>query len=203
MDSQKTGLAVLARIPDLNDGEHHTEAEQPRGLRLLASSGRLIGQAASIKLLAGMTLFLLVGAVLPFCISKTCPPEKSPPAMESLATWEPQSAKALAEVGGAKSETAPTNVASGPAARIPAAAERLSAPLAVPPTAEANSKPQAVPSVAESLMSSTPWPTPAHAETDTNRPAVRSTEYEADARARNGQRAPDAHFEGTIEGTRR
>jgi hypothetical protein len=76
MDQHKTALPVLARFPDLCD---HTPAEHDgsSGLGLLASSGRLIGQTLSIKLLAGTALFLLVGAVLPFCIGKSSPPADS------------------------------------------------------------------------------------------------------------------------------
>ena len=61
-----------------------------KGWSLLASSGRLIGQAMSIKLLAGMTLFLLVGAVLPFCLGQKSPPADPSPAGDTLSTWQPK-----------------------------------------------------------------------------------------------------------------
>jgi len=211
MNQQRSGLAVLARFPDLNGGKPHARADEAKGWRLLVSSGRLVGQATSIKLLAGVTLFLLVGAVLPLCIGKGSPPVNPPPAGDALSTWHPRGAETSAPSVPGKSETAALTVASRPAVRVSATAEPSSAPATLPPTAEPKREPPAVPTVAESLMMSN-WPGPARANpqparaggeaspADANRPGARSTEYQADARAGDRQPAPvAAQFEGTIE----
>jgi len=215
MNHQKTGLAVLARFPDVHDGEKpQAGANEAKGWGLLASSGRWISQALSIKLLAGMTLFLLVGAVLPFCIGKNSPPAEPSPAGDSVSTWHPKPAGASAKAAPAQTETVAMTVARRPV-RISATAEHSPAPAALPPTAETPREPPAASTVAEAMMSNwsppasaDPQPTMPGAETssaDANRPAaVRSTEYQADARAGHRQGEPAAaRFEGTIEGTKR
>jgi hypothetical protein len=85
MSQQEIRLTVLARIPDLNGSGHVDRAGGSCELGL-PRAGRLLGQAVSCKLLAGITLFLLVGAAIPFSISKSgtsataTPPSSSPSA---------------------------------------------------------------------------------------------------------------------------
>jgi hypothetical protein len=227
MDRRKTGLMVLARFPDLNEADPHAGDDKAKGLGLLASGSRLFGQAASIKLLAGMTLFLLVGAVLPFCIGigKNPPPANlsaanSLPAGDSLSTWQPRGdAAALEPTTVAPAAAAPTTVASAepdtvaltvarrPVAPASATAEQSPTPAAVGPTTENKREPQTASTVADAGMSS--WQPPAeanqqlgangvNASADPSRPMARSTERVADARA--GQQPGAAPVAAKFEG---
>lgn len=124
MNQQKTRLTVLARFPDLNEGQYQTEVcRESKGFSgILAASGRLIGQAVAAKLLAGMAMFLLVGAVLPCCISKNPSPSDSPvaSAVVSAATTILKTEPALP-------------AAPRPAVRVVAATVAASAPAKLPP----------------------------------------------------------------------
>jgi hypothetical protein len=189
MSPERRGLPVLARFPDLNDGKLQAGADKAKGWGLLASSRRLIGQAMSFKLLAGMALFLLIGAILPW-IGRDTRPVNSPPVGDATATWHPRGSEASAEAAPAKCETVAMTVAQRLPVRICAAAELLPAPAMLPPTAEIKREPQAAPTVAESLMSN--WTPPARVDLQPARPGVealtegvnppvaaRSTEYQA------------------------
>jgi hypothetical protein len=191
MVHKDTEVPVLARFPDVNDTTSDHRAHTTKGVGLLASTGRLIGQATSIKLLAGTALFLIVGAVLPFCIGKS-PPANLSPAGDSLTEMQPNSSGATPETTPDAGEAAAL-IAGRPAVRVIATKEPSSAPAAIPPSAEANGKLQAG-SASEASLSSR-WPTPAPAELQSpnvggptlqpgvNQPAaVRQAEYEADAR---------------------
>ena len=174
MDQHKIALPVLARFPDLNDGTHHSEHNRTTGLGLLTSSGRLIGQTLSVKLLAGTALFLLVGAVLPFCIGKNPPPADSSPA--GTATAQHQSA-----------ETTPE---SPRAVRLTVAEGTSSAPAVLSPLPDTNGKLQPSPASDSPLMSRStpdnPQPTGCRGrdpQPGVDRPAIpRPAEYEADSR---------------------
>jgi hypothetical protein len=214
MNQRRTGLAVLARFPDLNDGKPQAGAGEAKGWGLLASSGRLISQGMSIKLLAGMTLFLLVGAILPFLgkdsPSANSPPANSSPAGDALLTWHPRGADTPAEAAPVQRETVATTVARRPAVRVSAIAGQSPPPATLPQAVEPKHEPQAAPRVADAGMSD--WPGPARADqqpanaglvasqANANRPAARSTEYEADARAGHRPGEPvAAKFDGNIE----
>ena len=151
MDQHRTELRVLARFPDLNDGNHDLGAHKATGFGLLASGGRLIGQTTWIKLLAGTVLFLLVGAVLPFCIGKNSPPANSSVVSDSVATAQPDSAKAEAAPA-ASDIVAPT--AFRPAVHVAANKEPSSGRRCFRHPPRRNPKPP--------LMSR--WPNPATAE---------------------------------------
>lgn len=181
MDEFNTNIPVLARFPELDKGTSGPKAN-PAPLGLLASSGRLINQAASAKLLAGITLFLLVGAVLPWCIGKSCPPADSS-ASSAKATVNPKLARDAAEAQKAI-------VAAQPAVRL--AANTGTSPAPVPPTPEVKRKPQESLAAQPPLMKS-PFNAPAQlppanytgpaAASGGNQPApVRPAQYEADAR---------------------
>jgi hypothetical protein len=73
MEQQENRLTVLARIPDLNGGGvegTHATARHSNGF---LPPYRILGQSISCKLLAGLTLFLLVGAAIPLSIYKNKP----------------------------------------------------------------------------------------------------------------------------------
>jgi hypothetical protein len=176
MDQHKTALPVLARFPDLSDHTHQTEHNKTTGIGLLASSGRMIGQTLSIKLLAGTALFLLVGAVLPFCIGKNSPPADSSPAGSPTVT--------------AQDESAITTPEPPRAVRVAVAKEPSSAPEMLSPLPETNGKLQPSPtrdaSLASHLTPDNPLSSSVGGETpqpNVTPPATpRPTEYKADNR---------------------
>jgi hypothetical protein len=204
MVQQKTGVPVLARFPDVNGAESDGGDQQRKGLGLLASSGRLISQTASIKVLAGTALFLLVGAVLPFCIARN--PSVGPSSADDpFLVGQTNSAGALPETVSGTGEAAAL-IASRPAVRVVAAKEPSAAPAVLPSSAEADGKLQASRSPEPALAS--PWPGAASSETQSAKngsaasqpgvgptDAVRQAEYEANVRT---GAAPD-----TDRGTRR
>jgi hypothetical protein len=202
MVQQKTGVPVLARFPDVNGAESDGGSHETKGLGLLASSGRLISQAASIKVLAGTALFLLVGAVLPFCIARN-PSVGSLPTDDPLAAGQTTSATAVPNDVLGTGEAA-TLTASRPAVRVMAAKELSAAPTVLPPSAEGDGRLQ--PSPDAPMMSRWPGATPGDLQSTkaggaTPQPgtgpsdAVRQAEYEANVRA---GAAPDSD-----RGTRR
>ena len=73
MDLQRKKWTVLARIPDLNAAGADGAADEEAGGGLPASTGRLIKQALSFRLLVGTALFLLVAAVMPFALRQEGP----------------------------------------------------------------------------------------------------------------------------------
>ena len=184
MNQHRSAIPLLASFPDLNEDAPDASVNKT-AIGLLASSSRMIGQALSIKLLAGTALFLLVGAVLPFCLSKAHPPADSP-ADNSVATEKARSA-----------EVAPATVSAvAPTANRPpvlvAAKEPSAAPAMLPPSSESQGKPQPIRTADASQVSH--WNPasgelqPAKAGSETSQPGVnrpsaaRPTEYEADAR---------------------
>ena len=152
MNRQKTGQTVLARFPDVN-GETEVQASEPKRQGLLESSGRWISQAMSIKLLAGMTLFLLVGAVLPFCLTQKSPPAGPSTAGDTLSTWQPEREAAPTQAGSGSGEMSGATIARRPIVRVSATSDQLPPPVTLPAPAIARREPSAAPTVAESLMS--------------------------------------------------
>jgi hypothetical protein len=183
MTEHKMAVPVLASFPDVNDVVSVAPGHEAKGLGLLASGRRLVGQALSIKLLAGTALFLMVGAVLPFCIGNKAPADL-PPIQDSLVTVEAKSRNTGAQASAVPDEAAAL-IASRPAVRVVPAKEPSYAPASL--AHEIDSRPQAGPA-ADALQASQ-WPAKTGGELlppDVNRPApVRQAEYEeADARAR-------------------
>jgi hypothetical protein len=145
MDLQEKKPRVLARIPKIvSSVQGQAREETP------LSSGRLIGQALSFKLLGGAALVLVVVAIFAFHGS-------SPSSVPSVAVtpppaWQPSPPAASAEA-------APVWVA--PVATAPASTPAPASPLPMPevrPQPKLAGTPPAPPAAA--LMSA--WPSPAH-----------------------------------------
>jgi hypothetical protein len=187
MQSTERNWTVLARIPDLNAGSD-AAADEETFMGLPASTGRLIKQALSFKLLIGTALFLLVAAVMPFVFGKKAPSADPSPVIDSAAAWHSGSNPALAERLPAGKMSATPAASSRPVAVIPATSERVKPPATVPPLPDKRAPPQ--PRSANGPLWSN-WPNPAHAtakpaggeapRADATQPAtVRPSEYEAD-----------------------
>jgi hypothetical protein len=183
MDRQQTRLQVLARIPCLSSSasSDNKVAQEKKCLGLLASSGRIIGQKISFKLLAGISLFLLVGAVLPAIL-----PRKASLSSESTAS--------CSSVKSSVAEPAVIQpVARRPVVMVSATSERLPPPVVLSPPPETSVKPSA------ELSTWSSWPSPNHSSiqqseagvknspVESDPTKVRSAEYQADVRAGRGQ----------------
>jgi hypothetical protein len=157
MIQPRTGLPVLARFPDVGDETKPKPMGDGEAQRwdFLGSSGRWIGQAMSVKLLAGITLFLLVGAVLPIFLSQKSPPANLVSDDGTLATGQRQQADSPTQTPSDLTDTPAATVACRPPVRVPpVSASDRSLPPASVPRSEGNQRPQSVPpTVAESLMS--------------------------------------------------
>ena len=97
MDAQGRTWTVLARIPDLDVGSDDA-AEEETGMGLPRSTGRLLRQALSFRLLAGAAVLLLIAAVVPLPFpfgAKTSPADPSPTA-DSVTTWHRDSTSSSA-----------------------------------------------------------------------------------------------------------
>jgi hypothetical protein len=209
MNHQRTGVPILARFPDVHDDTKRNTGAIPRGRGLLESSGRWISQAMSVKLLAGMTLFLLVGAVLPFCIGRNADSKDSTAAIplssgDAVSTGQPAQTQTPVEAIPTTSQQVAGGVARRPAVLVSATAEQLPPPVAIPVVPGVKQQPPAIPTVAESLLATPPagdvkhepaaasppmmaseWSPPPGADLQpegTARPDGRSTEYNADTR---------------------
>jgi hypothetical protein len=170
MDQLKTGIPVLASFPELDKGTASPKSDPPV-LGLLASSGRLINQAASAKLLAGITLFLLVGAVLPWCIGKGSS-SADVTASKAKATASPQLVKDAAEA---------QKAAAAVQSAVRVAAKTGTSPGPVPPAPEMKRKPQESLAAQPPMMAS-PWNVPGESAVGNQPAAVRPVQYEADTR---------------------
>ena len=154
MTQQARAVAVLARFPDI--GEH--TKPQPRaggeaqGWSLLGPSGRWIGQAMSIKLLAGITLVLLVGAILPLCLNQKSPTAGPLAGGDALSSRQPGQAESPTANGPAQTRAVATTGAYPPVVRVSATSDQLPPPAILPSTVAAQRQPSP-PTVAESLMS--------------------------------------------------
>jgi len=186
MNEQEINLVVLARIPDLNGSVRAAKVVEK------CDSGRLLGQAISCKLLAGMMLFLLVGAAIPFSIrdKKVAESPKSPsdvlavnrPAMPAAPSIAPKVADVL---------PAPVR----PVVVIPAVPERAAAPTKIPMPLTAKPEPPVAASSETALMSN--WSPPKSVGVDPGKtsetpvvnvppPPVRPVEYQANVPIVNG-----------------
>ena len=120
MDRQTTQPMVLARIPDIATAANMADKEHET---VPTSSGRVIGQSLSFKLLAGVVLLLVVAAVIPFALWKHGQSTDSPSATaEALPAWHPGSPAPSAA-------TAPTWT---PVAAVPASAPIPASPSPMP-----------------------------------------------------------------------
>jgi hypothetical protein len=184
MDSQEKTWTVLARIPDLNAGSDGTAGEETFA-GLPASTGRLIKQALSFRLLIGTAFFLLVAAVIPFVFGKKAPSADPSPATDSATVWHNGSNPASAETLPAE-KILP--MPARPVAVIPATSERSRPPVTVPPLTETKAAPQPRPADPPQFSR---WPNPDHARpqptggegprANANQPAAgHPSEYEAD-----------------------
>jgi hypothetical protein len=148
MDRHQTHPTVLARIPHIKASSRERTRE-----RLPSSSGRLIGQALSFRVLAGVTLLLFAVAILPHSLGfigrrpdssavVQVVPEKMPDAIAP-------SANAVAErsPAAANAQTSVPVPASPPPISVARRPEQIIAESSPPPTE--------APSMSE-------WPNPAH-----------------------------------------
>ena len=147
MDWQETKPAVLARIPDLGVAERRRSRKTPP-----SSSGRVIGQALSFKLLAAAVLLLVAIAVVPFVFRKK--EQSTSPSIAANALPEWQHRPSAPPAGPAPAKTVFVSGLSAPAAPSP-----LPAPGMFPQPKVA-SDPPAVPSGNAEMMSV--WPHPNH-----------------------------------------
>jgi hypothetical protein len=177
MDRETTQPVVLARIPDVaTSANHHEGAKQ-----VPSSTGRVIGQSASFKLLAGVVLLLIVAAVIPYALWKHG--QSAAPAPSATAevppAWHPGTPAASASAAPTWTPVA-TMPASGP---IPASPSPM--PSAAPQPMVASTPPAPAP-IDSALMSA--WPNSTHPvaqESGAEEPrasanqamAVRSPEY--------------------------
>ncbi len=160
MHHQETKLAVLARFPDLSATSSPAGDEKPLAGGILVSTGRMIGQAVSFKLLAGIMLFLVVGAVLPFFVGKDRPAagELSSSDSETIDSTKP--ASELADAATAQGMPLVQPTMRRPVVVVPIAAEPSSAPAIVPSRFEVESEAKSA-SAAESPQMSSSWMPPA------------------------------------------
>jgi len=162
MDQQETKLAVLARFPDLSEDNTPTGSGKSIGGGMLASTGRLINQVVSFKLLAGIMMFLLVGAVLPFSIGRNRPATDDLSSKDSQATCPAESASELADAAPAQSAPIVQPAVRRPVVLVPVTAEPSSAPAIVPSQFEVEGAAKRGPAAESPLMSS--WLNPASAD---------------------------------------
>ena len=151
MDRQTMQPMVLARIPDIAIAAHHGEHKEHKTVP--TSSGRVIGQSLSFKLLAGVVLLLVVVAVIPFALWRQGQSTDAPATADALPTWHLGSPAPSAT-------TAPTWT---PVAAVPASAPIPASPSPMPsvvPQANVASQPPASASIDSPLMSA--WPNSAH-----------------------------------------
>jgi hypothetical protein len=139
---------VLARIPDVaSAGEHEGRRNLP------TSSGRVIGQALSFKLLTAVVVALVVVAVIPFALWRNSQATDPSATADAPPAWHPGEPAPSAA-------TAPTwtPVAAVPAsAPIPTSPSPMPGMLPQPNVANASPAPASIDSP---LMSA--WPNSAH-----------------------------------------
>jgi hypothetical protein len=195
MNQQEVRLTVLARIPDLNSSSHVANEDAKSTSGLLAS-GRLLGQAMSCKLLAGMTLFLLVGAAIPFSIkSKNASDDFSLPS-NSVAAGQPAPPVVPNELTPV-ANLSPLQPAR-PVVVVSAVPEKTAVPAKIPMSLAVKNESQPSASNAAALMSSwSPDVADAKPEAKAETPAanvvpssVRRVEYQTDVRSADGLGSP-------------
>lgn len=153
MNRPRTGPAVLARFPDVSDlPQSPSQAEEGPGRSLWGSNGRWIDQAMSIKLLACVTVLLLVGAVLPFCLGPKSPTGDPTTAADALSSWQPKPGQSATTNASVQTGAVAESGGSYSVAQVSATSDQPP-PLAAPPLAvAAQREPPPPPTVAGSLM---------------------------------------------------
>jgi len=74
MNRPRAGLTILAHFPDVSESaKTQSPTDEASGGSLFESGKRWIGQAAAARLLAGVTLFMIVGAILPIYLKHKAP----------------------------------------------------------------------------------------------------------------------------------
>jgi hypothetical protein len=163
MNQQDIPLNVLARIPDLNGSAHTAGQASPNPCKLLSSSGRLLGQTISCKLLGALTLFLLVGAAIPISIKSKKAADEST-AAPAAAVQKPaaniclQQASVIAEPAKTLVAPAAKPVPVRPVVVVPAVPEKAAATVKIP--ASPGTGPDATASVNNSSASTGSVPAP-------------------------------------------
>jgi len=195
MGQQKVRLTVLARIPDLNSPGHVANDEAKCVSELLAS-GRLLGQAISCKLLAGMTLFLLVGATIPFSISSKHASDDSSLSSNPVAVDRP--ASSVVPNGATPIVNVSPLQPARPVVVVSAVPEKAALPAKIPMSLAVKDESQPSASGGTALMSS--WsPDVANAKPEAKAEkstanivpsSVRTVEYQTDVRSGNGVNSP-------------
>lgn len=152
MNRPRAGLTILAHFPDVSESTH-AQSSSDEGSRWnpLASGSRWIGQAAAVKLLAGMTLFMIVGAILPFYLGHKTSPGDTASQSGAFATCSSVGQETSTQALPLQGEGAGTPVARQQAVRVSATPEQSVPPATLPSRAEAPHQPSP-PTVAESLM---------------------------------------------------
>jgi len=200
MNTEETNWAVLARIPDLNAHRSNAHDSEAMDSKLPASTGRLLSQALSFKLLAGAAFLLLLAAIVPFLFNKKGAPSDASPSMASAPPWHPGPIVAEADIPPVGNPTAARAATSPP---TPAATPEL-----LPPPPEVNLG--LAPDTESDLPLMSRWPNPAHAIAEqmgveqprmgANQPmTIRTPVYQADTRAAYRPEAGAARYENTVE----
>jgi hypothetical protein len=181
MNQQEIRLTVLARIPDLNNSNEGARKKE-KSSKVFLASGRLLGQATSCKLLAGLTLFMLVGAAIPFSVNKKPVCDNAGQAADAVASNQ-------SPVASVPSNTVPPMVTppERSAVLVPAVPERTVSPAVVPVSLMVRNDPSVNPDAATPLVSK--WPpddpgvaSPNPAAGSGASPAMRPVEYQAERR---------------------
>ncbi len=176
MNSQGSRLTLLARFPDLNKDASPSRGGESDGAS--SSAGRWIGQSASFKLLAGVMLFLMVGAVLPFAIGRGRATSGESPSTGLHRTDEASPLAELAERSSHRAAPAIQSATRRPVVLVPVAAEPTPAPAVVPSRFEALDESKAErPADPPPMMSSWPNPAPSAAEPAGVPTAIRPAEH--------------------------
>ena len=149
MDRETTRPMVLARIPDVA-----TSANRGGAKEVPTSTGRVIGQAASFKVLSGVVLLLVVVAVIPYALWKHGQSTDTVASAETLPAWNPGASTP------SSAAAAPTWT---PVAAVPASAPIPASPAPMPaamPQATVSSTPPGPAPIDSPLMSA--WPNSTH-----------------------------------------
>jgi hypothetical protein len=150
MDRHEVKPVVLARIPNLNSSGTLIFSEGP-----LASSGRIINQAFSFRVLASVTLLLVAVAIVPLTFKRDAPPPEPTATAEVLSPAAPAAPAAPAPPAPPAVSTAAAPAQPAPAVATPASPSPTQSVAATPSVASVT---PASASIDEPLMST--WPNP-------------------------------------------
>lgn len=156
MDQQGTRRVVFARFPDVSSGRGSSSQKA-----VPVSSGRLLSQAASFKVLAVAVAVLVIIAIVPFAFNRSGSMPETQTVASPQPEWNPNPTAAPAPVEVAPATpAAPAPIAVAPVAAQPALVASRPTPVAAPaPTA--TPAPPVTPAPAETPTMST-WPNPSY-----------------------------------------